>query len=311
LLRAKVSVFVELYEKTRQLTLQEQKLIAINKNLEDEIRERKISELKIRELNEELMQNISHLEAANQELDRFAFMASHDLQEPLRKIRMFSDLVYSRHSSVLNENGKEHLQKIQKSAGRMQTLIQDILTFSRISVIKEPFSSVNLSTLFEELRQDMKDSFVEKNAELHIDNDLPEVRVNPRLMLLLFNNLVSNALKYSRKDVPPVIRVSAEVSNTKSRKISSPSEKYCRIFVEDNGIGFDQQYVDHIFGMFKRLHHHTEYEGTGIGLTLCKKIAEVHNGTITARSKVNKGSTFIVSLPVGSSFAPLEVNTAN
>jgi signal transduction histidine kinase len=297
LLRAKVSVFVELFDKTRELRVQEQKLIAMNKKLQDEIREREARELQIRELNEELLQNIAHLENANQELDRFAFMASHDLQEPLRKIRMFSDLVYSRNETSLPEAAKDHLQKIQKAAGRMQTLIQDILMFSRISTIKEPFSSVDLNTLLEDLRVDMKEVIEEKNAEFIIDR-LPHVRCNARLMMLLFQNLISNALKYTRKEITPVIRITSEISNTKSQKIHSPSEKHCRIFIEDNGIGFDQQYADLIFGMFKRLHHHTEYPGTGIGLTLCKKIVEVHSGSISARSKLGKGSTFIVSIPV-------------
>lgn len=300
LLRAKVAVFVELFDKTRQLRLQEQKLTAMNKKLQDEIKDREATELKIRELNEELKQNIAHLENANQELDRFAFMASHDLQEPLRKIRMFSDLVYSRNEAVLPESGKEHLKKIQVAAGRMQTLIQDILMFSRISTIKEPFVETDLNVLFDEVRSDLKDSIQEKNAEFIVDR-LPVIRCNPRLISLLFQNLVNNALKYARKDIAPVIRISAETSNTKSQKIHSPSEKHCRIFIEDNGIGFDQQFADQIFQMFKRLHHHTEYPGTGIGLTLCKRIAEVHSGSISARSKLGKGSTFIVSLPVNGS----------
>lgn len=308
LLRAKVSVFVDLFEKTHQLRLQEQKLISMNKKLQDEIKDRETRELKIRELNEELLQNIAYLESANQELDRFAFMASHDLQEPLRKIRMFSDLVYSRNEPLLSETAKDHLKKIQKAAGRMQTLIQDILMFSRISTLKEPFSVCDLNVLFEDILLDLKDTIREKNAEFIIDR-LPSIRCNARLMSMLFQNLISNAMKYSRKDVPPVIRITFEISNTKSQKIHSPSEKHCRIFVEDNGIGFDQQYTDQIFQMFKRLHHHTEYEGTGIGLTLCKKIAEVHSGSITARSQLGKGSTFIVSLPVNGSGTGEEVSS--
>lgn len=305
LLRAKVSVFVELFEKTRQLRLQEQTLTATNKKLQEEIKEREAREAKIRDLNDELLQNISHLENANQELDRFAFMASHDLQEPLRKIRMFTDLVVTRETS-LSDPTKEHLQKIQRAAGRMQTLIQDILMFSRISTIKEPFTDTDLDTLLEDVRNEMKDAIQEKNAEFIVDK-LPTIRCNARLMSLLFQNLISNALKYARIDISPVIRITSEVSNTKSQKIHSPSEKHCRIFVEDNGIGFDQQYADQIFQMFKRLHHHTEYPGTGIGLTLCKRIAEVHSGSMTARSKLGKGSTFIVSVPVNGS-AQGEVN---
>jgi signal transduction histidine kinase len=307
LLRAKVSVFVELFEKTRQLRLQEQTLTAMNKKLQDEIKEREAREMQIRELNDELLQNISHLENANLELDRFAFMASHDLQEPLRKIRMFSDLVITRSEANLSEDSKQHLRKIQKSAGRMQILIQDILMFSRISTIKEPFTETDLNVVLEDVRNDLKESIQEKNAEFIVDK-LPTIRCNARLISLMFQNLVSNALKYARKDIAPVIRITTEISNTKSQKIHSPSEKHVRIFFEDNGIGFDQQYADQIFQMFKRLHHHTEYPGTGIGLTLCKRIAEVHSGSISARSKLGKGTTFIVSLPVHGTAQGEDVN---
>lgn len=302
LLRAKVSVFVELYEKNRQLLLQEQRLTAINRSLQNEIREREASEQKIRELNEELLRNIAHLEAANQDLDRFAFMASHDMQEPLRKIRMFTDLVLSKNEKGLDEQAKQQLNKIQAAAGRMQSLIKDILMFSRISVNQEPMVETQLKKVIESAMEDLKPLVEEKNAVVSID-ELPSAPVNPRLLALLFNNLLSNSLKYSRKEEPPMIRIRSDITQA-SRSKNIPAENYVRIFVEDNGIGFDQHNAEYIFGMFRRLHHNTEYEGTGIGLALCKKIAEVHNGFISAKSKPGKGSTFIVAIPMQSTVVP-------
>ena len=144
----------------------------------------------------------------------------------------------------------------------------------------------------------MEEEVNEKKAKISVDQ-LPSMYVNPGLIRPLFHNLISNALKYSKKNIDPVITIHSEISpavNGNGNK--EPNIKYCRIFIEDNGIGFDQKYSEQIFGMFKRLHLNTEFEGTGIGLALCKKIVEKHNGYISARSKVNEGSTFIISLPL-------------
>lgn len=298
LLRAKVAVFVELYRKTHQLIAQEQKLIAINKSLENEINERKYSEEKVKALNLQLLQNIDKLEAVNKDLDRFAFMASHDLQEPLRKIRTFSERLYSQFGDQLDENGKKYINRIQSATARLQTLIKDILTFSKISVEAGSFVESDLTQLVKEVLNEMESAVIEKNARVSIDN-LPSLSINPTLMRPLFYNLIHNALKYSKKDVAPVIRIHSEFDpgneDSNEREIRN---KYCRIFIEDNGIGFEQIYSDQIFDMFKRLHHHHEYEGTGIGLALCKKIVEEHNGYISARGVVGTGATFIISLPL-------------
>jgi signal transduction histidine kinase len=291
LLRAKVSVFIELYKKNATLVQQEQKLIAINKNLENEINERKMSEEKVKALNLELLKTIDHLEATNKELDRFAFMASHDLQEPLRKIRLFSDRLAATYNDLLDESGKMYVNRIQNSAERMQALIRDILTFSKVAAEKKIFTKSDLNAILHDVLVQVEDMAKEKQANIIVE-DLPSLYVNPALMQPLFYNLLTNALKYSRKDVTPVVRVRSE------GKSGSGNPNYCRIFVEDNGIGFEQQYAEQIFGMFTRLHGNSEYDGTGIGLALCKKIVEDHNGFISARSKVNEGSTFIVSLPV-------------
>ena len=294
LLKAKVSVFVELYRKNHKLIAQEQKLIAINKSLENEIREREMSEEKVRALNLEQLKNIDRLEAANKDLDRFAFMASHDLQEPLRKIRVFSSLLNTEYESRLDEEAKKYIARIQDAAEHMQMLIKDILMFSKATGDDSTFATCNLNTVMSEVWQQMEETVIEKKAQIIIEN-LPTIAANPVLIYPLFNNLIGNALKYSKKDVAPVIRV---YSDSNESLIGTSGHYHHHIFIEDNGIGFDQQYAEQIFGMFKRLHNQKEYEGTGVGLALCKKIVELHHGFISARSKADEGSTFIVSFPL-------------
>jgi len=298
LLRAKVCVFVDLYKKKQQLYLQEQKLIEVNRNLHFEINERKASEAKVIELNKELLNNVDRLEKANKELDRFAFMASHDLQEPLRKILMFSSRIYAKNSKVLDTEVLMDLKRIQKATSRMQELIQDILMFSKVSIEEDSFVKSDIRQLIEEVLDDLQESVIAKKASIEL-GVMPLLHVNPVLIRPLFFNLISNALKYSKDNVPPVIKIYPdEVTHKYTSVYSKTSLNYCRIYVKDNGIGFDQRYAEQIFEMFKRLHSHDEYEGTGIGLALCKQIVEKHKGYINALSKVNEGSTFIVSLPV-------------
>lgn len=307
-LRAKVSVLIDLYRKNRQLLAQEQRLVAINKSLELEIKERKANEEKVKQLNRQLLENIASLESANKDLDRFAFMASHDLQEPLRKIRMFSDRLFLKYKEVLDEDGRININRIQKAAERMQALITDILTFSKISVDKPEFVESDLNVLVGEILGEMDEDLKEKKARIIVDK-LPALFVNPSLIKPLFHNLIGNAVKYKKKDVDPVVRITSDTTgNLNGSTGNSGSNKYCRIFIEDNGIGFDQKYAEEIFGMFKRLHHNTEFEGTGIGLALCKKIVEQHKGYISARSKLNEGSTFIISLPMKTEQTPVALN---
>ncbi|MEX2231554.1 MAG: response regulator [Cyclobacteriaceae bacterium] len=297
-LRAKVSVLIDLYRKNRQLIAQEQRLVAINKSLEMEIKERKSSEEKVKQLNRQLLENIASLEQANKDLDRFAFMASHDLQEPLRKIRMFSDRLAMKYNQMMDEDGRTNILRIHKAAERMQNLITDILTFSKISVDTPSFVHCDMNVLINEVLVDLDEEVKSKNGKVQIDN-LPTLSVNPSLIKPLFHNLIGNALKYSKKDTNPVVKITSEISAQLNGKASlGVSPKYCRIFIQDNGIGFDQKYAEEIFGMFKRLHHNSEFQGTGIGLALCKKIVEQHKGYISARSKINEGSTFIISLPL-------------
>ena len=298
LLRAKVAVFIDLYKKNHKLLAQEQKLVAINKSLELEVHERKISEEKVKQLNYQLMENIERLESANKDLDRFAFMASHDLQEPLRKILMFSDRLLFKYENDLDDEARIFISRIKTSGARMQALIKDILLFSKTALEKESFVESDLNALLSEVLSEMEATIADKKASI-VSDKLPALFVNPTLIRPLFFNLISNALKYSKKDVAPKVRIYVEW-NAGQNGHNSPEIKnqYCRIYVKDNGIGFDQKYSEQIFGMFKRLHLHNEFEGTGIGLALCKKIVEEHKGFITAQSKLNEGSTFIISLPL-------------
>ena len=298
LLRAKVAVFIDLYKKNLQLVLQEEKLKIINKNLQNEIIERKASEEKIIELNKELINNIDRLEKANKELDRFAFMASHDLQEPLRKILTFSDRLYIKHRDQLDSDGKLNIEQIQKAAERMQALIKDILTFSKLSVEKDLFVQTDLHLVVNEVWEELQNTVDEKKAQVKVAA-LPVIEANPGLIKPLFFNLIGNALKYAKKDVAPMINIDFEIDENEQNLLGAEKPvKFCRIFIKDNGIGFEQQYAGQIFQMFQRLHSQTDYEGTGIGLALCKQIVEKHKGYINALSTINEGATFIVSLPI-------------
>lgn len=296
-LRMKVSVFVDLYRKTHQLIVQEQKLIAINKSLENEINERKLSEEKVNALNLQLLKNIDKLEAANKDLDRFAFMASHDLQEPLRKILTFSERLNTKFGHQFDDEGKRYISRIKVATERLQILIRDIMTFAKISMEKSSFVVSDLNELVQEVLSEMENVVEEKKATIKVES-LPTLYINPTLMRPLFYNLIHNALKYAKTTEEPLVRIYCESEGLTGLNPRDESKKYCRIFVEDNGIGFDQKYAEQIFEMFKRLHHHDEYEGTGIGLAFCKKIVEQHEGFISARSALDKGSTFIISLPI-------------
>lgn len=295
LLRAKVSVFVELYRKNHQLVEQEQLLKEINKNLEVEIRDRIVSEEKIKDLNKQLLKNIEKLESTNKELDQFAFIASHDLQEPLRKIRMFNDFIVSKYKNKLDDEGELYLERMQVACGRMQSLINDILTFSKIDVTKETLEETDINLVLEQVLENMELLIKEKNARIVI-GEMPSLHVFPGLIKLLFHHLINNSLKYSNCKVEPVIHINAKLETPQSSDTLKVN-KYWRINIQDNGVGFEQQYAEQIFTLFKRLHGNTEYTGTGVGLSICKKIVEEHRGYISAQSVPEKGTTFTISLP--------------
>jgi len=296
LLRAKVSVFAELYRKNQELVINEKKLKTANIALQKEIEERTISEQKIKMLNEQLIHNNNELKAINEELDRFAFVASHDLQEPLRKIMLFSDKISMKNN--IDDETSGYLKKIVNSSQRMQTLIDDILRFSRHDVHSADFIKSELNILVGEAISEIEIEIEKTKAQINVQL-LPKVHAIPVLIRQLFYNLISNAIKFRKPDSTPVINIYSEKIN--SSEINVPvltdNADYYKICVEDNGIGFDSKYTEDIFVLFKRLHSYHEYEGTGVGLSICKKIIEKHNGAITAESKKDKGSTFMIWLP--------------
>jgi signal transduction histidine kinase len=296
LLRMKVSVFVELYRKNQQLLLHEKKLLAANRSLQKEIEERKTSEEKIRLLNGQLVNNNAHLKAINEELDRFAYVASHDLQEPLRKIMVFSDKILMKEN--MDEETEKYFKKIINSSKRMQMLINDLLSFSRQSISSSDFERTDLNKLAREAITELEIEVEKSNAKIHL-GELPVVWAIPSLMKQLLHNLVSNAVKFRKKGVDPIIQIEAKkmYGSDQSLPVNSNGHKYHKVSVSDNGIGFDPKYSDEIFMVFKRLNSYHEYEGTGVGLSICKKIIEKHNGSIIAQSEPGKGSTFSFVLP--------------
>jgi PAS domain S-box-containing protein len=230
----------------------------------------------------------ARLEQSNRELESFASVASHDLQEPLRKIQTFSDRLKATCSEALGPEGRDYLERMNNAATRMRGLIDDLLSFSRVSSKAQAFVRVDLAEVARGVVEDLEACSTQAGATITL-GELPELEADPPQMRQLLQNLLSNALKFRRDDVAPVVSIRATVE---------PEGRRVMLLVEDNGIGFDEKYHDRIFNVFQRLHGRGKYEGTGIGLAICRKIAERHGGTIRARSTPGQGSTFIVSLPL-------------
>jgi signal transduction histidine kinase len=297
LLRAKVAVFVELYSKNKQLQLQEKKLLVANEFLQKEIEERKASEERVKLLNGQLVAKNENLKQMNEELDQFAYMASHDLQEPLRKIQVFSDKILR--NNKFDADSEKYFAKIINSSKRMQSLINNLLDFSRHTVSSNDFKKTSLNELVKNVLTELEVEIEKSNAQINYEN-LPVVSAVPSLMQQLFYNLFSNAIKFRKPAIDLVIDVKAEKMNSVDlSKFTSytAGKNYYKITVQDNGIGFDDKYAEDIFRVFKRLHSYQEFEGTGVGLSICKKIVEKHNGFIKAESKIDNGSTFVIGLP--------------
>lgn len=227
------------------------------------------------------------LEQSNRELEAFAFVASHDLQEPLRKIQTFGERLKAR-ATELSPESRDSVERMQAAATRMRRLIDDLLTFSRVSSKAQPFTQVDLTAVARDVLEDLETSIQRAGALVEL-GPLPTLEAEPLQMRQLLQNLLSNALKFRREGVPPVITVRA------ARREGPPAA--WALEVKDNGIGFDEKYVERIFTVFQRLHGRGQYEGTGIGLAICRKIAERHGGSITAHSTPGAGATFIITLP--------------
>lgn len=238
------------------------------------------------------------LESSNHDLQQFASVASHDLQEPLRKIQIFSNILLEKNRSVLNADSQKYIDKIIGSAGRMKTLIIDILNYSKLSAHDNNFDTVDLNEVVKDLLEDFELIIQEKEAVITVDL-LPRIHANRGQLRQVFQNLLSNALKFSKNGEPPAINIKSRRLREKS--FDSPVQEngpYCLISIKDKGIGFDKKYGTHIFALFERLHSKDTYEGTGIGLAITKKIIEKHNGLVSAKSNPGEGAEFLLLLPV-------------
>jgi light-regulated signal transduction histidine kinase (bacteriophytochrome) len=255
-------------------------LAAANDALQRENAERRRAE-------ERLQAFTAQLERSNRELQDFASVASHDLQEPLRKIQGFAGRMKVKYAQALGEPGCDYLERMESAAERMRTLIQDLLAFSRITTKAQPFAPVDLAQVARDVLSDLEGRIHQTRGRVHL-GQLPTLDADATQMRQLLQNLISNALKFHRPETTPLVKVHGDWA----------SARECRITVEDNGIGFEEKYRERIFQVFERLHGRGEYEGTGMGLAICRKIAERHGGRITAASTPGRGATFIVTLPV-------------
>ena len=289
----------QVQQRTRELAAANEELAALNVELTNSNQELISSNLATIAANESLSESNHNLTRSNDNLEKFAYIASHDLQEPLRKIQQFGDLLKTQHAEALGD-GITYLERMQTAASRMSRLIKDLLTFSRISTRQEAISSVSLREVIDSALSDLEIRLEETDALVTIDA-LPVVAGDRTQLEQLFQNLLSNALKFHPKETRPVIAIRYQlITNSDLPPMVKPARKtsrYHRVQVADNGIGFDEKYASRIFQVFQRLHGKNDYAGTGIGLAICEKVVVNHGGAITGTSQPGQGATFTVYLP--------------
>jgi PAS domain S-box-containing protein len=279
------------------LTSLQPKLATVGIIISD-LTEKKKNEKLILEYQKNLESKNLALVQTNAELASFAYIASHDLQEPLRKIQTFATRILEKEYGSMSESGKDHFNRMQIAANRMQTLIEDLLTYSRTNTVERKFENANLDKIVEEVKSDLKEELHQKHATIDA-SEMCYANIIPFQFRQLLYNLISNSLKFSNPERPPYVKIKSEIVEgvkLKDERVS-PEKKYCHISVSDNGIGFEQQYSERIFDLFQRLNSKSQFNGTGIGLAIVKKIVEIHNGIITAKAELNKGATFDIYIP--------------
>lgn len=251
-----------------------------------------------RKIEESLKNKVDELNNSNKGLEEFAYVASHDMQEPLRKITTFSSRLLEKYGEQLEEEGKMYLTRMVASAENMRTLINDLLDFSRISNTSQPFETVDLNGILKNVQNDLELKIEETETTI-VAEHLPSIKAIRSQMQQLFNNIISNAIKFHQPDTAPIIKLSvSQLAPEEQVQRMLAEGSYCKIEIADNGIGFEQEFAQRIFQVFQRLHGKSEYPGTGIGLAICKKIVEHHKGTLYAEGRPGEGATFTIILPL-------------
>jgi signal transduction histidine kinase len=246
-----------------------------------------------------LRRRTADLNASNRELQDFAAAASHDLQEPLRKIEAFGSRLKTKYDEILDEPGRDYLARMLAATVRMRQLINDLLSFARVTTKARAFVTVDLTEVAQEVVSDLEERMYETGGRVEV-GALPAIEAEPLQMRQLLQNLIGNALKFHREGEPPVVRIEGRLLDASDPHAEgfAPGPRRCEIQVQDNGIGFEEVYSERIFELFQRLHGRDEYEGTGMGLAICRKIVTRHGGTISARSAPGHGATFVATLAV-------------
>lgn len=280
-----LSAFYAVYRNSNKVAGLNSALAVANAGLEEKVGVR----------TQALLQFSEELQRSNRELEEFAFVASHDLQEPLRKIRAFGDRLQQKYSSQLGDTGCDYVVRMQAASERMSALIDDLLSFSRVTTQQRPFISIDLNDVMRGVMDDLDYAIEETSAQIHID-PLPRIDADPSQIAQVFMNLIANSLKFHLPDVRPIITVTSEINVTSP--IVDDGRAWCCLHFADQGIGFEPQYAERVFSLFQRLHGRGEYSGTGIGLALCRKIIERHGGTIVAQSEPGEGAVFTIYLPM-------------
>lgn len=281
-------IFLAVYRSSRRVSALYAQIEQANSELEEKVEERTYA----------LQQYSDELQRSNRELEEFAFVASHDLQEPLRKIRAFGDRLLKKYSEALGDTGADYIARMHAASERMSHLIDDLLSFSRVTTQQKPFEPVALNDVMKGVQEDLEYAIEDSGATIEA-RDLPQIDADPSQMGQVFMNLIGNSLKFRRPDTAPVIKVYSEpvAAEDVPEDEGEETREWIRLVFSDNGIGFDTQYNDRVFNLFQRLHGRNEYAGTGIGLALCRKIVERHGGSIIAESEVGVGTQFIIIMP--------------
>lgn len=279
-------IFLAAYRHSRKERILYEKIEQANDELEDKVAERTHT----------LQQYSDELQRSNRELEEFAFIASHDLQEPLRKIRAFGDRLKAKYAVNLDERGADYIDRMHAASERMSLLIDDLLSFSRVTTRQEPFVEVDLNSVVSDALEDLEYAIEDANCIIKRDR-LPSMMGDASQLRQVFMNLVSNSIKFRKADVRPEVSIYCK-EYEKASEMGGELEPWCTLCVKDNGIGFDDQYADKVFNLFQRLHGREEYAGTGIGLALCRKIIERHGGSVIAVSEPGAGTEFFIDFPL-------------